>query len=154
MHRYFSLSGVNADIRSEKPDEIKLKITAADFGGLMIGDSLSISGKITNGSSGAQCDLYISMKDIVPESLGLGKVKDTASVYGHATGPLAGPVIDGRIEFCSLIYLRCVFIKSTAIFGTRTVRLISAMLQAAFTAAMWKQQALTTLIPALIRLTH
>lgn len=102
MHRYFSLSGVNADISSEKPDEIKLKITAADFGGLMIGDSLSISGKITNGSSGAQCDLYISMKDIVPESLGLGKVKDTASVYGHATGPLAGPVIDGRIEFLQL----------------------------------------------------
>lgn len=101
-HRYFVLSGVNAAISSEKADEVKLKITAADFGGMMIGDSFSISGKITKGSRGEQCDLYISMKNIVPESLGLGKVKDTASVYGHATGPLAGPVIDGRIEFLEL----------------------------------------------------
>ncbi len=98
-HRYFVLSGVNVSISSENPSEVKLKITAADFGGMMIGDELNVSGKVLLNGDVPQCDLYLSMKNIVPESLGLGKVKDTASVYGHATGPLAGPVIDGRLEF-------------------------------------------------------
>ncbi len=98
-HRYFVLSGVTADIKTVSPKELRLKITADDFGGMMIGDTLSISGKLLFNGAEPQCDLFLAMENVVPESLGLGKVKDTASVYGHATGPLAGPVIDGRIEF-------------------------------------------------------
>lgn len=101
-HRYFVLSGVNAVVRTVNPQESALKITAAGFGGMMIGDELGISGKLLLNGGQPQCDLYISMKNVVPESLGLGKVKDTASVYGHATGPLSGPSIDGRIEFLQL----------------------------------------------------
>ena len=89
-------------MRTVNPQEAALKITAAGFGGMMIGDELGISGKLLLNGGLPQCDLYISMKNVVPESLGLGKVKDTASVYGHATGPLAGPSIDGRIEFLRL----------------------------------------------------
>lgn len=96
------LSGVNIAARSEKADELKLKITANNLGGMMIGDELGISGKVLLNGGEPQCDLYLSLKNVVPESLGLGKVKDTASVYGHATGSLAGPVIDGRIEFAEL----------------------------------------------------
>ena len=102
QHRYFVLSGVNIAARSEKANELKLKITANNLGGMMIGDEIGISGKVLLNGGEPQCDLYLSLKNVVPESLGLGKVKDTASVYGHATGPLAGPVIDGRIEFAEL----------------------------------------------------
>ncbi len=101
-HRYFVLSNVDADVSSAKPEELALKITAGGFGGMMIGDELGISGKILLGGGAPQCDLFLSMKDIVPESMGLGKVRDKASVYGHASGPLAAPVIDGRIEFLHL----------------------------------------------------
>lgn len=101
-HRYFVLSSVNAGIRTVNPHQADLKITAGDFGGMMIGDELSISGKLMFDGAEPQCDLYISMKDVVPESLGLGKVKDTASVYGHATGALSALEIDGRLEFLHL----------------------------------------------------
>lgn len=114
-------------MRTVNPQELALKITAAGFGGMMIGDELGISGKLLLNGGQPQCDLYISMKNVVPESLGLGKVKDTASVYGHATGPLSGPSIDGRIEFCNLIYRHCVFTKLTAISFIKTAKLISAM---------------------------
>lgn len=101
-HRYCVLSGVDAAIKAVNGNELSLKINAADFGGMMIGDELSISGKLLFSGNVPYCDLYISMKDVVPESLGLGKVKDTASVYGHATGPLSGFEIDGRLEFLHL----------------------------------------------------
>ena len=126
-HRYFVLSGVNAAVRTVNPQEAALKITAAGFGGMMIGDELGISGKLLLNGGQPQCDLYISMKNVVPESLGLGKVKDTASVYGHATGPLAGLLSTAELNFYILIYQHCVFTKLTAISFIKTVKLISAM---------------------------
>ena len=71
-HRYFVLSGVNIAARSEKADELKLKITANNLGGMMIGDELGISGKVLLNGGEPQCDLYLSLKNVVPESLGLG----------------------------------------------------------------------------------
>ena len=51
------LAGVNAAVRTVNPQEAALKITAAGFGGMMIGDGTGISGKLllNGGSRSAIC---------------------------------------------------------------------------------------------------
>ena len=67
-------------------------------------------------------------ENVVPESLGLGKVKDTASVYGARYGAgLPGLPLTAELNFYSLIYRHCVFTKLTAISFIKTAKLISAM---------------------------
>lgn len=126
-HRYFVLSGVNAAVHTVNPQEAALKITAAGFGGMMIGDELGISGKLLLNGGQPQCDLYISMKMLCRNRWGLARLKIPPVFTGMQRGRFPGFLSTAELNFCSLIYRHCVFTKLTAISFIKTAKLISAM---------------------------
>lgn len=101
-HRFFVLPQVNFVVQALDNKTIDLKLSTGTFGGMIIGDKLTLNGKVLFNGNTPQLDLFMTMKNIVPDSMGLRNVKDTASVYGHVTGPVDGPFIDGRIDFQQL----------------------------------------------------
>lgn len=101
MHekKYFVLNDVDGSIDSSQHDVIKINLTSGKFGGTIVGNKLQLNGKIAVTKQEPELNLNLAMYDIVPKSMGLGNVENTANVFAQVQGTLQHIIADGALSF-------------------------------------------------------
>lgn len=97
--RLFRLNDVDARIAIANKQELRISLKTGPFGGTIAGDSLNLSGKAALGTEGQPVSFNLSMYNVIPASLGLGKVENPANIGGEVKGSVQDPKIDGVIRF-------------------------------------------------------
>jgi len=97
--RIFLLNDVDADIHYNSLDKMDIDFQTGEFGGVLIGDGVSLRGSIDLKPKYSVCNLNLSIKELDPSSLGTGlNIKDKVTSIAHVSGPIAGPQIEGKLE--------------------------------------------------------
>lgn len=99
--RCFILNNVNGYIEVQQHNRLQLSLSAGKYGGSIAGEGLNIDGRL-NLDGEQEANVNIGLYEVVPASLGLGKVNDAMTVTGQLTGPLHAPVIDGAVSMKEL----------------------------------------------------
>lgn len=104
MHdkKYFVLNDVDGSIDSSQRNNIKINLTSGKFGGTIVGNKLQLNGKIAVDKQEPELNLNLAMYDIVPKSMGLGNVENTANVFAQVQGTLQHIIVDGALNFAEL----------------------------------------------------
>lgn len=97
--RLFRLNDVDASIAIADHQELRVHLKTGPFGGTIAGDSLNLSGKAALGIEGQPVSFNLSMYNVIPASLGLGKVENPVNIGGEVKGSVKDPKIDGVISF-------------------------------------------------------
>lgn len=100
--RYFVLNQVQAEIVSKADDFVKINFETGLFGGTIVGDKLKLTGQMDISQADPKLNFNLSMYKIVPASLGLGNIQNTADVFTEFKGTLQHPVADGALRFETL----------------------------------------------------
>lgn len=100
--RYFVLNQVQANIQSRTDDFIKIDFASGLFGGTIAGDSLKLYGKVDVSKDEPELALNLTMYNIIPSSMGLGKIENPADIFLEVKGPLQQPKADGALNFDEL----------------------------------------------------
>lgn len=101
--REYKLEGVNADIDINTAKKLKLDISAGTFGGMMVGNDMSIRGYIDMKERPALCNVDITFSEVDPASLGFGmKIHDKMTLIAKFRGPVTGPTATGTITMKEL----------------------------------------------------
>lgn len=98
--RLFVLNDVNARAKL-RGDDLRLSFKAGKFGGSIRGDGLSLEGKV-NLSGQQPLRMNLGLYEVLPSSLGLGKVNDLMTITGEVKGNLREPLIDGAVAMKQL----------------------------------------------------
>jgi hypothetical protein len=101
--RIFLLNDVDADIAYDSNDKMDVDFNTGEFGGVLIGDGVSLRGTIDLKPLDSDCNLNLSIKALDPSSLGTGlNIKDKVTAIAHVAGPLSGPEINGKLQMDKL----------------------------------------------------
>ena len=97
--RIFLLNEVEANFRYKSNEQIVVNLVTGEFGGVLVGDGVSCRGTIDLKTPDQNCNLNFSTKALDPSSLGTGlNIKDKVTTIAHISGPLAGPLIEGKLQ--------------------------------------------------------
>lgn len=97
-HDIYKLNKVNADLKYVKK-QLQIDLKTGAFGGVLIGDSLSIGGSMDTTSGKESLNLKIKLNNVVPASLGVGNIWNDVVMDGTVIGPVLKPDIKGNISF-------------------------------------------------------
>lgn len=100
--KYFVLHDVDVDFDSRSGKKIQLELSSGKFGGTIVGSKLQMNGVIDISRQDPGLNMNLSMYNIVPESLGLGNLKNTADVFAQVKGTLNNIIADGAVRFKEL----------------------------------------------------
>ncbi len=97
--RHYLLRNVKFETKINTDDEMTLNARTGKFGGTMIGNGMSIRGKIDFKTEIPRCDLKISLREVDPSSLGFGlNIHDTMTLEANFQGPITQPVGKGTVK--------------------------------------------------------
>lgn len=101
MHgkKYFVLHDVDGSFDSSSKDTVRIALTSGKFGGTIVGSKLQLNGIIDTSQPDPAINMNLSMYNIVPESLGMGNLKNTADVFAQVKGTLNNIIADGAVRF-------------------------------------------------------
>lgn len=97
-NRYFVLNDVNTKV-NVNTKKVDIDFSSGKFGGTIIGDGIGIKGILDLKHKMPQYDLYLTLNNVLPASVGLADLKDRVSITAGVKGDLPSPVIDGYLEF-------------------------------------------------------
>jgi hypothetical protein len=112
--RIFLLNKVNADIHYNSLDKMDINFQTGAFGGVLVGDGVSIRGTVDLKPRLSECNLNLSIKELDPSSLGTGlNIKDKVTSIAHVSGPIGAPYIEGKLAMEKLKLPGLFFTKLT-----------------------------------------
>lgn len=110
--RIYALDKVNCVVAVKKHSLVDVDFVGNSLGGTMIGKSFSLKGQIDTVPDTVK--LKLSLEEIVPASLGLGKLSDAVTLTGDIHGRADRPIITGDIKFSKLDLHTMVFTDVTS----------------------------------------
>ena len=96
--KIWHIKRVNMDAKVTEHRFITLRFNGTEFGGTMKGDGIDLNGTIDLKQNAQQLHMYVGFYNVVPQSLGLGKVSDPITITGEVTGSPQKFVIDGALQ--------------------------------------------------------
>lgn len=97
QNRIYAMDKVNCVVAVKKHSLVDIDFIGNSLGGTMIGKSISLKGQAATKTDTLQ--LKLGLEEIVPASLGLGKLSDPVTLSGNITGRADKPIITGDIKF-------------------------------------------------------
>lgn len=88
----------NCKIHVREHQYLDILFDCNNFGGSIEGEACNFSGTIDLANNKHKAHLNLSLYDVVPKSLGLGKLSNPVTIFGEVKGDLAEPAIDGAIS--------------------------------------------------------
>lgn len=101
-NRSFILNDVDAVITGKTDENITIKLSANEFAGTLVGDKLELNGSVDLKAAVPTLNMNLNLYDIVPKSMGLGDIKNTASVFTQVKGDVEHIMADGALKFKEL----------------------------------------------------
>lgn len=101
-NRHYLLDEVNAKFKVENRTHLKLDLRANKFAGDIVGKRLTINGDVDLTKNKENLKLKIGLYEVVPSSLGLGKVNNPLTITGDVKGAPTSFTIDGHISLQQL----------------------------------------------------
>jgi len=109
--KHYLLQKSFCKLQVKKHQLLSIKFTCNDFGGSIVGNSCDLNGTVDLANKQHQAHLNLALYDVVPKSLGLGKLSNSVTILGEVKGDLTNPVIDGAIAMKRLDIPPMVFRK-------------------------------------------
>lgn len=101
-NRHYLLEEVDAKLKIEKRTQLKVDIKANKFAGDIVGKKLTINGEVDLTKNKEYLKLKLGLYEVVPSSLGLGKVSNPLTITGDVKGAPTSFTIDGHISMPQL----------------------------------------------------
>lgn len=111
-NRIYAMEKVNCVVAVKKHSLVDIDFVGKSLGGTMIGKSITLKGQVDTASD--TVGLKLTLEEIVPASLGLGKLSDAVTLTGDIQGQASHPVIAGNIKFDKLDLRNMVFTDVTS----------------------------------------
>ncbi len=97
--RHFKMEHVNLKLKADTAKELNIDLSAGPFAGTVGAKGLRIGGTVNLAEKEPVYDMFLSVKDLRPSTLGVGvDIEDPASAEARITGTLPRPVIDGKLK--------------------------------------------------------
>lgn len=112
--KLYVMQQVNCTLKVKEHHLVDLDFSSGKLGGTMIGEGVAL-----RGNSDLQKDTanyQVTIKNVVPSSLGLGKLSDPVTIQGQLTGTTEAPTLTGVIKFNTLDLHSMVFTKVSSDF--------------------------------------
>ncbi|MDO4178279.1 MAG: hypothetical protein Q4D21_03725 [Phascolarctobacterium sp.] len=109
--RDFLFKDVHLEAAIKNGRYLGLNLNVGEFGGDIVGKTMNLSGKVDLLKNQENVSLSLGMYGVVPESMGLGNIKNPLDISGTVSGQLKSPVIKGTIEMKQLDIPPMVFHK-------------------------------------------
>lgn len=101
-NRSFILNDVDAVITGKTDEAITIDLTANEFAGTLVGDKLELKGAIDLKPAVPTLNMNLNLYDIIPKTMGLGDIENTANVFAQVKGDLENIIADGALSFAKL----------------------------------------------------
>lgn len=101
--RHFKMEHVNLKLKADTGKKLDIDLSAGPFAGTVGAKGLRIGGTVNLVEKEPVYDLFLSVKDLRPSTLGVGvDIEDPASAEARIAGTLPRPVIDGKLSLKDL----------------------------------------------------
>ena len=100
--RQFIFHDLDMQANITNHENLELQLSTDRFDGSIIGDGMQLSGKVKFLKQGTEGRLNLALYEVVPASLGLGKINLPMTVYGDVSGELKSPIIKGAVSMREL----------------------------------------------------
>lgn len=101
-NRSFILNDVDAVITGKTDEAITIDLTANEFAGTLVGDKLELKGAVDLKPAVPTLNMNLNLYDIIPKTMGLGDIENTANVFAQVKGDLENIIADGALSFAKL----------------------------------------------------
>lgn len=112
--KIYAMEQVNCILKVSQHQKVAIDFSSGKLGGTMQGDGITLKGE-TDLKTDA-CQGQLAIKNVVPRSLGLGKLSDPVTIQGHLAGTTANPTLTGIIKFNTLDLHSMLFTKVSSDF--------------------------------------
>lgn len=101
--RHFKMEHVNLKLTADTAKRLAIDLSAGPFAGTVGAKGLRIGGTVNLLEKEPVYDLFLSVKDLRPSTLGVGvDIDDPATAEARIAGKLSRPVIDGTLSMKEL----------------------------------------------------
>ena len=100
LNRQYIMKDVDCDLAVTKHSLVKLQFSSGPLSGTMQGAGIDVKGETDFKAN--KVNAHVDVKEVVPASLGLGKLSNAVTINCDFTGPADDPQVDGNIGFKTL----------------------------------------------------
>lgn len=100
MNRQYLMKDVGCDLAISNHSLVKINFSSGPLTGTMQGAGIDVTG--TTDFKVNKTNTHVEIKEVVPASLGIGKLSNAVSISSDFTGPADDPQVDGIIRFKTL----------------------------------------------------
>lgn len=100
MNNHYVMKDVNCNLEIRDHSKVKLDFSSGPLSGTMQGAGIVVKGDTDYKANITKT--HVDIKEVVPASLGVGKLTNDVTISCDFTGPADDPVLDGIIKFKTL----------------------------------------------------